>query len=251
MKNKFRLKNNKLYIYPLSDLHLGSPNCDLDWFDYWCHLFDQNKSKNKVIYLLGDLIDMQSIRIGSFEQDLSADEQICELVDLLKPYRKYINYMTTGNHEKRNKKDYNLDISKVISEILGVRYNKSDFFDTLKINKNDFVIYGRHGSKFNQRLELAEGQFIRDTHQLQADLLMQGHNHYLSYFNRPIRTKNGIKRKHYCFSGHFLNYYGSYAHEKNMTQVPQSFLRLNIDKNLVVRCDEYHKDMCYNNWSGK
>ena len=243
VKNKFRLKNNKLYIYPLSDLHLGSPNCDLEYFSYWCELFDQNRSKNKVIYLLGDLIDMQSLRIGAWEQDLSADEQICELIDLLKPYKKYINYMTTGNHEKRNKKDYNLDVSKFISEILNVRYDKSDFFDKLIINNKEFMVYARHGNSFSKRLELAEGGFIRDTNNIKADLLMCGHNHYCSYFNRPIRTKYGIKRRFYAFTGHFLEYTNSYAHEKNANHVPQSFLRLNIDKNLVLRCDEYHKDM--------
>ena len=246
VKNKFRLKNNKLYIYPLSDLHLGSPNCDLEYFHYWEDVFNNNKSKNKVIYLLGDLIDMQSLRIGAFEQDLSADEQVVQLVDLLKPYRKYINYMTIGNHGRRPKKEYNLDIGRIVSEMLNVKYNKSDFFDTLKINNKDFIVYGKHGTKFNQRLELAEGQFIRDTHQLQADLLMQGHNHYISYFNRPIRTKNGIKRKHYVFSGHFLEYKGSYANEKNMTQVPQGFVRLAIDKKMNVSAKEYHKDIMCN-----
>lgn len=245
MKQKFRLKHNKLYIYPLSDLHLGSPNCDLDYFRYWCHLFEQNRSKNKVIYLLGDLIDLQSIRIGSFEQDISADEQICELIELLKPFKKYINYMTTGNHEKRNKRDYNLDVSKVISEILGVRYDKSDFFDTLNINNKKFTIYAKHGTKFSARPELAQGTMIRDTMNIDADLIMQGHNHFCDYFNRPIQSANGIKRKHYAFTGHFLKYKGSYANEKNMTHIPQAFLRLNIDKNLVLKCEEYHKDMYF------
>ena len=48
------------------------------------------------------------------------------LVDLLKPYKKYINYMTIGNHGKRPKKDYNLDIGRIVSEMLEVQYNKSD-----------------------------------------------------------------------------------------------------------------------------
>lgn len=247
VKNKIRLKRNKLYIFPLSDLHLGSPNCDLEYFEYWREVFEGTRTKHKIIYLLGDLIDMQSLRIGAWEQDLSADEQICELVDLLKPYRKYINYMTIGNHGRRPKKEYNLDIGKIVSEMLDVPYNKSDFFDTLKINNKEFVIYGKHGSTFNRRLELAEGAFIRDTNQIQADLLMQGHNHYESYFNRPIRTKTGIKRKHYVFTGHFLKYFGSYAHEKNLTIFPQAFIKLSIDKNLNVSANEYHKDIIFNN----
>lgn len=243
MKHKFRLKRNKIYIFPLSDLHLGSPNCDLEYFKYWCEVFEGTRTKHKVIYLLGDLIDMQSLRIGAFEQDMSADEQVTAIVDLLKPYKKYINYMTTGNHEKRNKKDYNLDVSKVISEILDVPYNKSDFFDELNINNKKFTIYAKHGTRFNARVELAQGQMIRDTNSIEADLLLHGHNHFCDFFSRPIRTKNGIKRKYYGFTGHFLEYKGSYAHEKNMTQTPQAFLRLNVDKYLNVNCDEYHKDM--------
>lgn len=151
--------------------------------------------------------------------------------------------MTIGNHGRRPKKDYNLDIGRIVSEMLNVRYNKSDFFDTLKINNKEFTIYGKHGTKFNQRLELAEGQFIRDTQQLQADLLMQGHNHFLSYFNRPIRTKEGVVRRHYLFSGHFLKYKNSYAHEKNSLEIPPAFLRLSIDKNLHVVAKEYHRDL--------
>ena len=245
MKNKFRLKRNKLYIFPISDLHLGSPNCDLEYFDYWCEIFDNTRTKHKIIYILGDMIDMQSLRIGAFEQNMSADEQITELIELLEPYKKYINYMTVGNHGKRPKKDYNLDIGRLISEVLDVPYNKSDFFDKLLINKKEFIVYGKHGTKFSQRQELAEGTMIRDTNNIIADLLMQGHNHYLSYFNRPLMTEHGIKRKHYVFSGHFLEYKGSYAHEKNLNNVPQAFLRLNVDKNLIVHCDEYHKDMCW------
>ena len=244
MKHKFRLKRNKLYLFPLSDLHLGSPNCDLSYFDYWCDVFDNTRTKHKIIYLLGDLIDMQNLRIGAFEQNMSADKQITELIDLLEPYKKYINYMTIGNHEKRIKKDYNLDVGYLMSNVLDIPYNKSDFFDELNINNKKFTIYCRHGTKFSQRQELAEGTFIRDTHNIEADLLMMGHNHYSSFFSRPIRTKKGIKRKYYGFTGHFLEYNGSYANEKNLVHVPQSFLRLSVDKFLNVRAEEYHKDEC-------
>ena len=247
MKKKFRLKRNKLYVFPLSDLHLGSPNCDLNYFDYWCDVFEGTRTKHKIIYLLGDLIDMQSLRIGAWEQNLTADEQISNLVDLLEPYKKYNNYMTIGNHGKRPKKDYNLDIGRLVSEILDVPYDKSDFFDELNINNKKFMVYGKHGNTFSRILELAEGGFIRDTNNIEADLLLQGHNHYGDFFSRPIRTKTGIKRKYYGFTGHFLEYKNSYAHERNGIHVPQAFLRLSVDKHLNVKCDEYHKDICFNN----
>lgn len=251
MKNRFRLKRNKLYIFPLSDLHLGSPNCDLDYFYYWEDVFNNTRTKHKIIYLLGDLIDMQNLRIGAWEQNLSANEQIYELIDLLKPYKKYINFMTQGNHPRRVKKDYNMDVGKLVSDILNIRYDKSDFFDKLNINNNDFVVYGKHGNRFSSRLELAQGGMIRDATNIDADLLMCGHNHYCSYFNRPIQTKDGIRRKHYAFTGHFLEYKGSYANERNMNHVPQGFMRIGIDRHLNVHTNEYHKDMVYDIWNNK
>lgn len=240
--NTFRLKNGrKVYIFPLSDLHLGSPNCNINYFNYWQEIFEQTP-KNKIIYCLGDLIDFQSLKVGAFDTVMTADNQILELIDLLKPYKKYIRYITPGNHSKRPKKDYNLDVGHIVAEALGTNYNRSEFFDTLKINGNEFIVYGKHGTKFSQRIELAEGGMVRDTSTIRADLLMQGHNHYCKGFSRPIVTKDGVRRKYFGFSGHFLQYKNSYANERNMPHNPEGFLRFTVDKNRVVGWNEYHID---------
>ena len=47
---------SKLYLFPLGDLHLGSSQCDLEFFDYWRKTFE-NAPDNKAIYLLGDLLE--------------------------------------------------------------------------------------------------------------------------------------------------------------------------------------------------
>ena len=46
---------SNLYLFPLSDLHLGSNHCDLSFFDYWCKKFE-SAPDNKAIYLLGELL---------------------------------------------------------------------------------------------------------------------------------------------------------------------------------------------------
>ena len=243
MSNKgYRLKNGKqLYIFPLSDLHLGSPNCNLDYFNYWIEIFEQ-APRNKIIYLLGDLIDFQSLKVGAWETVMTADNQIIQLIELLRPYRKHIRWMTIGNHAKRPRKDYNLDVGTLVSEALNVSYNRSEFFDTLRINGEEFIVYGKHGTKFSNRIELAEGGMVRDTSNIRADLLLQGHNHYCKGFSRPITTKNGIRRKYYGFTGHFLRYRNSYAHERNMPHNPEGFLRFSINGERNVECKEYHID---------
>ena len=52
----YNLKGKKLYVFPLSDLHIGASNCNYDFIDYWKSVFKKTP-KNKIIYLLGDLID--------------------------------------------------------------------------------------------------------------------------------------------------------------------------------------------------
>lgn len=239
---KYKLKNGKkLYIFPLSDLHLGSPNCNTEYFQYWQETFEQT-TKNKIIYCLGDLIDFQSLKVGAFDTIMTADNQILQLIELLEPYKKHIRWMTIGNHAKRPRKDYNLDIGHIVADALGIPYNRSEFFDTLRINGKEFTVYGKHGTKFNNRIELAEGGMVRDTNNIIADLLLQGHNHYCKGFSRPITTKDGIKRKYYGFTGHFLQYRNSYANERNMPHNPEGFLRFSIDANLIVDWYEYHID---------
>ena len=49
--------HKRMYIFPLSDLHLGSAQCDLEFFEYWRKTFEKQKTDNKAIYLLGDLLE--------------------------------------------------------------------------------------------------------------------------------------------------------------------------------------------------
>jgi hypothetical protein len=241
--NTYNLKGKKLYIFPLSDLHLGSPACNLEYFHYWEEIFKKTRSKNKIIYLLGDMIDTPNLRIGSWEFNMTCDEQVNRLTHLLKPYKKYIRYMVTGNHPARLRRDYNLDLGEIVSKNLEVPYNRTDFFDTLNINDQPFTIYGKHGTRFSKSIRLAERGFITDMNTIDANLCMQGHNHYGSFFTNVYRAKNGgVGRRYYTFTGHFLNYFKSYAIDKGMTISPESFTRLNINKNLKVSGDEYHVD---------
>ncbi len=241
MNNIFNnLKKKKLYIFPISDLHLGSPACNLDYFDYWKTVFKKTRTKNKIIYLLGDMIDFQSLRVGAWDFDATADEQILHLQYLLKPYRKYIRYIVPGNHTLRGKKDFNLDIGRVVADRLNVPYSSTDFFDTLEIDHKPFVIYGKHGTRFSKNQKLAEKNFIADCAGVNADLCLQGHNHYASGFDSVIRTAQNLKLRYYGFTGNYIQYYNSYARRKGSTVMPESFMKFSIDKNLKVNWQTFN-----------
>lgn len=243
-KTNFNLKNGgKIYIFPLSDLHYGLTACNLEYFRYWETVFKNTRSRNKIIYLLGDLCDTQNLRVGTWEWSSSMDEQVSFLKRTLKPYRKYIRFMTRGNHSGRLKRDYNYDVGRQLSEDLGVRYEPVDFFDHFNVNGQPFTVYGKHGTRFSKSKRLAQRNFIQDMNGLRADLFLQGHNHYGCFFDDVVRVDTeDVERKYYAFTGHFVNYFNSYAREKGMTVSPECFVRLSLNSNLKVGADEYHID---------
>ena len=59
-----------LYLFPLSDLHLGSKQCDLVFFDYWRREFEK-APENKAIYLLGDMLEFPTTRIDAYDSVMS------------------------------------------------------------------------------------------------------------------------------------------------------------------------------------
>lgn len=232
---------SNLYIFPLSDLHLGSKHCNLDFFYEWCRKFE-DAPDNKVIYCLGDLLEFSTTRIDAYSSVMSTHEALERLVELLEPYKEYIRYVCTGNHEARTIKDYNYDITRQIATRLDARYTRNDFFDKVVEDDNELVIYGKHGTRVSKNPLLSMNNFVNEMNHIQADIYMQGHNHQSAFFSQYERGFGGGKRANYLFSGHFLNYDNSYAHNKGLLISPPSFSRLKVDKKFHVVCDTFYEE---------
>ena len=231
---------SNLYVFPLSDLHLGSRQCNLDFFYQWCREFEKAPD-NKVIYLLGDMLEFPTTRIDAFDVSMTTHESLERLIELLEPYEDYIRWVCTGNHEARTLKDYNYDITKQIASRLDAKYTRNDFFDVLSDNGNVFRIFGKHGTRTSKNPMLSMNNFVSDMNVIEADLFMQGHNHYSSFYSSYKRTYDGGKRAYYLFTGHFLNYDG-YARNKGLLPSPPSFSRLQIKKDMHIICDTFYSD---------
>lgn len=232
--------SKKFYIFPLSDLHLGSKQCDIHFFNKWRREFE-NTSDNKCIYLLGDLLEFPTTRIDSYSVNMSTHDALERLVNFLEPYKEYIRYVCTGNHEARSLKDFNYDITKTIASRLDSSYTRSDFFDKLHLEGGDLVVYGKHGTKISKNPLLAMNNFVNDMNHIDADLYIHGHNHYTSYYSQFQRSADNGKRRFYLFSGHFLKYDG-YARNKGLLFSPPSFTRLTVDKHMNVSAKSYYND---------
>lgn len=232
---------SNLYLFPISDIHLGSKNCNLDFFDKWCKKFE-SAPDNKAIYLLGDMLEFNTTKIDAYSSIMSTHDALERLIELFEPYKEYVRYVCTGNHEARTIKDYNYDITKQIASRLDAKYTRNDFFDKIEEDDKELVIYGKHGTRVSKNPLLSMNNFVAEMNHIKADLYLQGHNHQSAFYSQYERGFNGGRRASYLFTGHFLNYENSYAHDKGLLISPPSFSRLKIDKNLHVVCDTFYAD---------
>ena len=232
--------SKKLYLFPLSDLHLGSAQCDMEFFNVWRRTFEQ-ASENKAIYLLGDMLEFPRASLDAYHTNLSTHDALERLIELLEPYKDYIRWVVPGNHENRTMREHNYNVSKSIASRLGAKYSQNDFFDAIEGYGNKFIIYGKHGTRTSKNSNLAMNNFIRDMASIDANLCMQGHNHFCSFDSDYRRGYESGDRRYYAFTGHFLKY-GGYARDKGLPLSQPSFLRLSVDKSLHVDCKKYFKD---------
>lgn len=234
--------SKRLYIFPVSDIHIGSSHFNEAYFNYFLDRFDEIES-HKIMYLLGDIIECASLRVGNgaYKTVKTTDEQVDEIISYLKPYKKYIRKIVIGNHEARLLKDYDYNVLSHVGRALKTDVC-FDFFDRILINDQELVVYGKHGKGSAQRDDLAEGKMIRENMHIEADIILSGHLHRCRFNSVPIRTHNGLKRKYYGLTGHFLKYDNSYAHQMTLPIIPESFLRLDINKNLHINPKFYHAD---------
>lgn len=230
---------SKIYLFPLGDLHLGSSQCDLKFFDYWRKTFE-NAPDNKAIYLLGDLLEFPRASLDAYSTVMSTHDALERVIELLEPYKEYIRWCVSGNHEIRAMREHNFDVTKTIASRLGARYSRNDFFDKIE-GSRELVIYAKHGTKTSKNPNLAMNNFIRDMADIDANLCMQGHNHFCSFDSSYRRGFDDGDRRYYAFTGHFLGYDG-YARDKGLPMSQPSFVRLTVDKNLHIDAKKFYKD---------
>jgi len=231
---------SKLYLFPLSDLHLGSAQCDLEFFDYWRKTFE-NAPDNKAIFLLGDLLEFPKASLDAYSTVMTTHDALEGIIELLEPYKEYIKWCVSGNHEIRTMREHNFDVTKTIASRLGAKYSRNDFFEKVVEDDREFVIYAKHGTKTSKNQNLAMNNFIRDMADIDANLCMQGHNHFCSFDSNYRRGYDDGDRRYYAFTGHFLKYDG-YARDKGLPLSQPSFLRLTVDKNLHIDAKKYYRD---------
>lgn len=244
MNNSFKLEDDeKLHIYCLSDLHLGSNTCNEEFFKYALDMIE-NDASPKVIYLAGDMLEVASKKVGdsAFTQKINVNKQIDTIVSYLSPFHDIINGSVFSNHSgARTKKEFDLNCDKLVSNILKIPYSHV-ITDKLYINDKPYTVFVKHGTGSSNKNHLALGKIERDCSSIEADLYFMGHLHRVGSIQEVFVKDGEYKRKTYVLTGSFLSYKNSYAQYQGLSPIPEAFTRVDVDGQLNTFVNIYNID---------
>lgn len=241
MVDQYELHHKRrLHIIPLGDLHVGARNCNYDYIEYAIRTINQLKGPKRV-YMMGDLLETADKRVGGsvFEQDMSLDDQVCFIRDLLKPISDDIVFFCRGNHEERLIRMYDLDLTRLLAEDFGVGYGYQ-CHDEFLVNGRQFKVMAYHGKGSSRSPYLAYGKLVRELGNFKADLYLYGHLHMTGAYREFYWSPEGVSQKVYVLSGHFMKYWSGYAEAGALTYSPEGFGVCNLNKDCFISYNPFH-----------
>lgn len=220
---RYATKAKRLLLVPLGDIHLGSPQCDINKLIATVEFIERTEC---VVILMGDLIEFAtagSVGAGWAEQVTNPQVQVDAIVQLLRPITPKVLVSLEGNHEFRSKKTAGLDSAKIIADQLGVPYGGYSTFVYLQVGNESYTIHAQHGNSGARYLRTKLAAAMKTAEHTQADVFLYGHTHELAVATQPYRVYDrrmkGIRerKQYFVLTGGFLNYYGGYAEMANLS----------------------------------
>jgi len=256
---KMKIENVKIIddteveLLPLSDLHLGSKECDEELINKAIDYIKNND--NCYTILLGDLIEnnVYDNKINAVHtQKYQVQEQVEQIVNLLKPIKDKILLSVSGNHEYRTEKFTGVDISALIAMNLDIPYQKNEYFFNLKLtskkNKNTkrsialFIHHGTGGSGTSgTKLNSIEKLHFRAP---LSNIFFVGHHHInicsrkiIRYLNQKDQISEFIQYFIGCGSALKTSCHG-YAAKGGYAPIPSDFVlvKLKLNFNDDIKC---------------
>ncbi len=206
--------NRNLQIKNISDVHKGAKT----------HLRKPWKETIKTIkktryckaILTGDIIEnntRDSVGEGVYEQELTPDEQLLQIVDDLEPIRNKLLGIKRGNHEKRTSRSQGVDVVNLLAKYLEIPRLQDHSLFTFHFDDVERTILFTHG-KSGASTMAGKVRALENLVQIySADIYLMGHVHQLLTWRNIIYGKDGYKLRHFGINGSFMDYLDSYAQE--------------------------------------
>lgn len=152
-----RLDGRTIKVWAVADVHIGAKECDLDGFKRFLKAVEADD--DSYIVIVGDLISngLKSSVTNVYEEAMPPSAQIDLAVQLLEPVKHKILGMVSGNHERRSKKDCDIDPLFTIAAILRIndRFRQNMAFLRIILErgstKENYAIMLTHGKTANKK----------------------------------------------------------------------------------------------------
>ena len=208
-------------ILPLSDLHLGDKNCNID---HVRAMVSKIKDSNTFTFLLGDLMNtaIAGSKSDFYSEKLTPQEQIDECVRLFEPVKDKILAIIPGNHEERISRAIGMDTVRLFAQRLGLEdvYRPDSALVILRVGSDKrygqkhhrpvfYSFYLNHGHGGGRRPGGKLNGLADFASVIDADVIIQGHTH----------TPIVFRQAHYRISPQNSN---ASPHEQVLLNLPSS-----------------------------
>lgn len=183
-----RIKSdNGIYVYGLSDLHIGSREFEEGLFNQFVRSI--LKEENRYCVIVGDVIDngTKNSVTGPYGATMQPREQRKYAEELLYPLKDRILGMVGGNHERRAAKESDADPAELIAERLDIweRYRSGTAFIQVDLGQRKngeerapkYCIAISHGTSGGALMGAGLNKADQFAIASGADLVIMGHSH--------------------------------------------------------------------------
>ena len=187
-------KKNKKPLVVLGCLHSGAKTADHEMAKRYINFAKTSKA---AVLILGDNFECAVPKKGHmmFEQDLTPQEQLEEVMELYAPIAKQVIGACSSNHSARAYKEAGLDMDRIMADKLGYlpRYTQHRGYTVLKASKQQYRIAYAHGTGFGSN-SFGNGMTLLKAYP-NSDIVCTSHTHELATVKKGFFDfDNGGKR---------------------------------------------------------
>ena len=220
------IPETEVHLYCLSDVHLGSPDCDEELFRH--DLANIEADPQARVIINGDLLqmDLKASKGDVYSQKYSPTQQKDLAEELLSPIKGKILAMIGGNHDEGRSQE-NYSPIRDLARFLGVVYCDTEVCMEIPVGRKPngkhaaYVVFATHGWSSGRQM----GGKINNLHRLSeivlADVYVISHTHtpmaFPDEYNVPDLYNKRIRRvrRHYVNTGSYQKR-GRYPMSKGM-----------------------------------
>lgn len=202
-----------LHVYPLGDVHKGSPAHAADRWQEWLNYLEQ--TEDVALLCTGDLFNaaLKTSVSESYDEVLTVGQAKRELRGELKPLAEQgkIDLLMPGNHDERVYKAVGDCPVEDLADSLEVPYARDAVLVVYKVGSVEYEVYVVHG-KGGGQVGARASRLAKRADTIDADIYVSGHTHSQLVFPQDVFKRKGKrivrKRRLFVSSGSFLNYEG-------------------------------------------